>query len=67
MLLSTSSNLDINTVDSDLCKPLTLREYNVVIHVGDSSVNDSAVQVSDLKGRHCCLIVAVLSVLMCNM
>jgi hypothetical protein len=42
MLLSTS-NLDINTVDSDLCKPLTLREYTVVIHVGDSSVNDSAI------------------------
>jgi len=42
MLLSTS-NHDINTVDSDLCKPVTLREYTVVIHVGDSSLNDSDV------------------------
>jgi len=42
MLLSTS-NHDINTVDSDLCKPVTLREYTVAIHVGDSSINDSDV------------------------
>jgi len=42
MLLSTS-NHDINTVDSDLCKPVTLREYTVAIHVSDSSINDSDV------------------------
>jgi len=40
MLVSTS-NHDTNTVDSDLCKPVTLKEYTVVIHVGDSNVNDS--------------------------
>jgi hypothetical protein len=66
MLLSTSND-DINTVDRDLCKPVTLSEYTVVIHVGDSSVNDSDVWVSDSKGMHCCLFVAVLSVLMFNM
>jgi hypothetical protein len=33
----------IQTLDSDLRKPVTLREYTVVLDVGDSSVNDSDV------------------------